>query len=149
MNKVILTGRVANIYSLKEYENGKLLKFDIAINSLNNKSTNPEFLQITVFNNTAINFIKYVQKGDLLEVIGRLKLNNFKNSQGEQMRQLEIYGDSIIYSVKSLKNKPIEIEKNNSSNEFMQNSTDSLSSKEFTVNINDMLDELGEEGIYE
>ncbi|WP_373436777.1 single-stranded DNA-binding protein [Metamycoplasma equirhinis] len=111
MNKVILTGRVANIYSLKEYENGKLLKFDIAINSLNNKSTNPEFLQITVFNNTAINFIKYVQKGDLLEVIGRLKLNNFKNSQGEQMRQLEIYGDSIIYSVKSLKNKPIEIEK--------------------------------------
>uniref|UniRef100_UPI00359325AB single-stranded DNA-binding protein n=1 Tax=Metamycoplasma equirhinis TaxID=92402 RepID=UPI00359325AB len=97
-NKVILTGRVANIYSLKEYENGKLLKFDIAINSLNNKSTNPEFLQITVFNNTAINFIKYVQKGDLLEVIGRLKLNNFKNSQGEQMRQLEIYGDSIIYS---------------------------------------------------
>ncbi len=143
MNKVILTGRVANIYSLKEYENGKLLKFDIAINSLNNKSTNPEFLQITVFNNTAINFIKYVQKGDLLEVIGRLKLNNFKNSQGEQMRQLEIYGDSIIYSVKSLKNKPIEIEK------IMQNSTDSLSSKEFTVNINDMLDELGEEGIYE
>lgn len=107
MNKVILTGRVSKISKPKQYEKGNLIKFDLAVlnEKYSNSNSNDEFIEITLFDSMAINFAKYIDIGDMVEISGKLKINSYINKDNQKIKQVEVYADSIIYSLKSLKNK--------------------------------------------
>ena len=107
MNKVILTGRVSKISKPKQYEKGNLIKFDLAVlnEKHSNSNSNDEFIEITLFDSMAINFAKYIDIGDMVEISGKLKINSYTNKDNQKIKQVEVYADSIIYSLKSLKNK--------------------------------------------
>ncbi|MCS4537168.1 single-stranded DNA-binding protein [Mycoplasma sp. CSL7475-4] len=128
MNKVLLTGRVAN-ESFWEMNTSKanILKFSIATNEINNES---EFIDVVIFQNNALNFKKYVKQGDLVEVVGTLKKNSFINSEGVKEYRLEVIGNSVIYSTKALKNKTnnyvVDDEKTNDENEKESSQEDYL-----------------------
>ncbi|MCT4470057.1 single-stranded DNA-binding protein, partial [Mycoplasma sp. HS2188] len=128
MNKVLLTGRVAN-ESFWEMNTSKanILKFSIATNEINNES---EFIDVVIFQNNALNFKKYVKQGDLVEVVGTLKKNSFINSEGVKEYRLEVIGNSVIYSTKALKNKTnnyvVDDEKTNDENEKENSQEDYL-----------------------
>ncbi|MBU4693681.1 single-stranded DNA-binding protein [Mycoplasma zalophidermidis] len=128
MNKVLLTGRVAN-ESFWEMNTSKanILKFSIATNEINNES---EFIDVVIFQNNALNFKKYVKQGDLVEVVGTLKKNSFINSEGVKEYRLEVIGNSVIYSTKALKNKTnnyvVDEEKTNDENEKENSQEDYL-----------------------
>lgn len=107
MNKVILTGRVSKISKPKQYEKGNLIKFDLAVlnEKHSNSNSNDEFIEITLFDSMATNFAKYINIGDMVEISGKLKINSYTNKDNQKIKQVEVYADSIIYSLKSLKNK--------------------------------------------
>lgn len=107
MNKVILTGRVSKISKPKQYEKGNLIKFDLAVlnEKHSNSNSNDEFIEITLFDSMATNFTKYIDIGDMVEISGKLKINSYTNKDNKKIKQVEVYADSIIYSLKSLKNK--------------------------------------------
>ncbi|VEU63951.1 putative single-stranded DNA-binding protein (plasmid) [Mycoplasmopsis fermentans] len=73
MNKVILTGRVVSedYFKAKTTSGKAVLGFVIAVN--NEYGGEPDFLNITAFGLQASNFEKYNKKGDLVEVIGKIK----------------------------------------------------------------------------
>ena len=107
MNKVILTGRVSKISKPKQYEKGNLIKFDLAVlnEKHSNNNLNDEFIEITLFDSMATNFAKYIDIGDMVEISGKLKINSYINKDNQKIKQVEVYANSIIYSLKSLKNK--------------------------------------------
>ena len=107
MNKVILTGRVSKISKPKQYEKGNLIKFDLAVlnEKYSNSNSNDEFIEITLFDSMATNFSKYIDIGDMVEISGKLKINSYTNKDNQKIKQVEVYADSIIYSLKSLKSK--------------------------------------------
>lgn len=107
MNKVILTGRVSKISKPKQYEKGNLIKFDLAVlnEKHSNSNSNDEFIEITLFDSMATNFAKYIDIGDMVEISGKLKINSYTNKDNQKIKQVEVYADSVLYSLKSLKNK--------------------------------------------
>lgn len=116
MNKVILTGRVSKISKPKQYEKGNLIKFDLAVLNEKHSNSNDEFIEITLFDSMATNFAKYIDIGDMVEISGKLKINSYTNKDNQKIKQVEVYADSIIYSLKSLKNKQNQSNENQVSN---------------------------------
>ncbi|QVJ96677.1 single-stranded DNA-binding protein [Mycoplasma mycoides subsp. capri] len=108
MNQVNLIGRLANEkFYEKEYQtenkkDGKLLKFQIATL----KTPKTEFLEITVYNKLAELIKKYVHKGDLIQITGKLQNNIFKTKDNKTISKTEIIGDSILFLTNS--NKTID-----------------------------------------
>ncbi|CBW53943.1 Single stranded DNA binding protein (part of ICE) [Mycoplasma mycoides subsp. capri LC str. 95010] len=108
MNQVNLIGRLANEkFYEKEYQteskkDGKLLKFQIATL----KTPKTEFLEITVYNKLAELIKKYVHKGDLIQITGKLQNNIFKTKDNKTISKTEVIGDSILFLTNS--NKTID-----------------------------------------
>ena len=118
MNKVILTGRVSKISKPKQYEKGNLIKFDLAVLNEKHSNSNGEFIEITLFDSMATNFAKYIDIGDMVEISGKLKINSYTNKDNQKIKQVEVYADSMIYSLKSLKNKEQKQSKENQISNF-------------------------------
>lgn len=81
MNKIALLGRIANDLEIKEYNEVKVLKFNIAVNRMKKKNEErPEvdFINCTSFGNQAEVIQKYFKKGDLICVTGRLQIENYE-----------------------------------------------------------------------
>ncbi|ACU78943.1 single-strand binding family protein [synthetic Mycoplasma mycoides JCVI-syn1.0] len=105
MNQVNLIGRLANEkfyekdYQTENKRDGKLLKFQIATL----KTPKTEFLEITVYNKLAELIKKYVHKGDLIQITGKLQNNIFKTKDNKTVSKTEIIGDSILFLTNSNK----------------------------------------------
>ncbi|UZK63965.1 single-stranded DNA-binding protein [Mycoplasma mycoides subsp. capri] len=105
MNQVNLIGRLANEkfyekdYQTASKKDGKLLKFQIATL----KTPKTEFLEITVYNKLAELIKKYVHKGDLIQITGKLQNNIFKTKDNKTISKTEIVGDSILFLTNSNK----------------------------------------------
>lgn len=107
MNKVILTGRLANDdffekeWTNKNNELQKLLKFTIATKEWNDKN---EFIEIVAFNKVAESLKEGVKVGDLIELEGRLKTNNFTSKEGEAISKIDVIAYSVTFVAKSQEN---------------------------------------------
>ena len=66
----------------------------------------------------ATNFAKYINIGDMVEISGKLKINSYTNKDSQKIKQVEVYADSMIYSLKSLKNKEQKQSKENQISNF-------------------------------
>lgn len=81
MNKIELLGRISNDLEIKEYNETKVLKFNIAVNRMKKKNQDkPEvdFINCTSFGNQAEVIQKYFNKGDFICVTGRLQIENYE-----------------------------------------------------------------------
>ncbi|MPQ44326.1 single-stranded DNA-binding protein [Clostridium tarantellae] len=93
MNKVNLIGRVTKNIELSTYgEEGKYAKFFIAINEYNKnkKEKLTDFIQIVAWGNNAVFLSKYVNKGDLIGIEGKLKTKTY-NRDGMKKYSTEIH----------------------------------------------------------
>lgn len=90
LNSVILNGRLVKEIELENYGKGKnagvYTKFSIAVGR-GYKDENDEvvvdFINCTAFNNTAEILSKYVNKGDMVTISGRLNVDKYENKDGE------------------------------------------------------------------
>lgn len=115
MNKVILTGRLVSD-DFKKFESSKgiiSLTFKIA---LIEKTKRTNFIDIVCFDKIANNITKYIKKGDLLEIEGKLNNSKYTTKDGKTIYKTEIIAKNITFSVKSKNNEDNKQDENNEEN---------------------------------
>ena len=99
MNQVNLSGRLVNENFVEAKTNNTyLLRFRLAIKE-NVKEIN--FIDIVTFNKLAENIKKYVHKGDLIEITGKLKLNKYTDAKETKKVNLEVIAEKVVFVVKA------------------------------------------------
>ena len=114
MNKVILSGRLVNDdFKVFKSNKGVSLTFKIALIE-NSKKTN--FVDIVCFDKLANSITKYIKKGDLLEIEGKLNNSKYTTKDGKTIYKTEIVAKNITFSVKSKHNEDNKQDENNEEN---------------------------------
>ena len=114
LNQVILIGRLVKKPELRESENGKnYLKATLAVQSDYRKKDGEyetDFLEFTAFGKVAENTAKYCDKGSLLNVIGTLSKNVYKDKNGVNHYQMSVIATKISFLSKGNKKEEKQIE---------------------------------------
>ena len=107
LNQVILIGRVVKKPELRVSEGGvKYIKATLAVQSeFKNKDGDydTEFLEFTAFGKLAENTAKYCDKGSLLNIVGSLNNNVYKDKNGVNHYQLSIIANKVSFLSRSVK----------------------------------------------
>jgi single-strand DNA-binding protein len=109
MNKVIIIGRNTKDIELKQTTAGtSAVEFSVAVKRTF-KSANGEyesdFINCVAFKNTAELISRYVNKGDMVCVVGRLQTRNYTNKEGRKIYVTEI----VVEEVEFLQSKKQEV----------------------------------------
>lgn len=107
MNRTILTGRATN--NMELFGSDKNVgRVTIAVNGLNREDTN--FIPVVCFGKTAENGNKYIYKGMMIAVEGRLNQSSYEKD-GKKYSSIEVIADRIEYLDK-IKEQPQEMNLN-------------------------------------
>ena len=104
MNKVIIIGRNTKDLELKQTTTGtSALEFSVAVRrSFKNANGEYEsdFFNCVAFKNTAELISRYVGKGDMLAIVGRLQTRNYTNREGRKIYVTEIVVEEVEFLTK-------------------------------------------------
>ena len=97
VNKVILVGNVGAEPEIKLLQNDlKLAKFRMATNEhFGSDNRHTEWHSIVVWRNLADFVEKYVKKGSMLYVEGRIRRREYTDKEGNKRYSFEIFADTI------------------------------------------------------
>ena len=108
INRIVLIGRLtANPELRYTTNNTAVTSFTLAVDrNFKNESGNKEadFINVVAWNKKAELIHQYVQKGDLIGVIGRLQVRKYQNERGENRHATEV----VLEEIEFLRNKPKE-----------------------------------------
>lgn len=114
LNQVTLIGRLVKKPELRESEGGlNYLKATIAVQSTyKNKEGDyeVEFLEFTAFGKVAQNTAKYCDKGSLINLLGSLSNNVYKDKNGVTHYQMSLIANKINFLSKGNKQEEIKEE---------------------------------------
>lgn len=114
LNQVTLIGRLVRKPELRESEGGlNYLKATIAVQSTyKNKEGDyeVEFLEFTAFGKVAQNTAKYCDKGSLINLLGSLSNNVYKDKNGVTHYQMSLIANKINFLSKGNKQEEIKEE---------------------------------------
>jgi single-strand DNA-binding protein len=125
VNRVILVGNVGNDPDVKNLDSGtKLCRISLATsesykdNGQNKEHT--EWHKVVLWKNLAGVAEKYVKKGDMLYIDGKIKTRSFKDKNGNQRYITEIHGNNMtmLGGQKNTSNDQVN------KDEFLDNSSD-------------------------
>lgn len=112
LNQVLLIGRLVKKPELRSSETGSLyLKATLAVQSnYKNKDGDyeTEFLEFTAFGKVAENTATYCDKGSLINVLGSLTNNIYKDKNGVTHYQVSIIANKINFLSKGNKKEEIK-----------------------------------------
>ena len=95
INNVSLVGRITAEPELKQTQTGKsVVSFTLAVNRTFNKDES-DFILIQTWNHSADFVGRYVNKGDLLGLTGRIQTRNYDDKQGNRVYITEVVADSV------------------------------------------------------
>lgn len=99
INRVVLVGRITKDVDLRVTgANTSVVQFTLAVNR-NYTSANGEkqadFISCVAWRNTADFMKKYVRKGALLGIEGRIQTRNYEDSNGQTRYVTEVQTDSV------------------------------------------------------
>ena len=98
MNNVNLIGRLTKDPELRKTEEGtSICTFNIAVDDIFSKEDRADFLRVTVFGTQAENCQKYLRKGFLTGVNGRLRSDSYTDSEGVKRYTVSITGERIQF----------------------------------------------------
>lgn len=127
MNRVIEIGRTTKDIELKTTPSGtSVVSFSIAVkrNFKNGEGNyDSDFFDCTAFNKLAETISKYVHKGDMLGVVGRLQTRSYTNKEGNNRKVTEIVVEEIEFLTPK-KEDPVKVD-------FKMEDVDPFSFKEF------------------
>ena len=101
MNKAFLIGRLTRDPELRySSSNAAIVNFSIAIdrqytNSQGGRDT--DFINIVAFQKQAENIKKYVTKGSLVAVDGRIQTRNYEDKDGKRVYVTEVVADRVQF----------------------------------------------------
>ena len=102
MNKAILIGRLTRDPELRyTSSNRAVCQFSIAIDRpFTNQSTGQreaDFINIVAWDKTAENIGKYMNKGRLIAVEGRIQTRNYDNNEGKKVYVTEVIASNVQF----------------------------------------------------
>ena len=106
MNKVMLVGRLTKMPELKEVKDKKVCEFTIATNRTNGKDA--DFINCVVWNNQAENLCKYQVKGNIIGVIGELRIENYEIEGNKRYKTYVLVSSIEFLESKKEKKNPYE-----------------------------------------
>lgn len=120
MNNWSGIGRITDSPELRKTQSGKsVISFVLAV-TRPYKKNGTDFILITAWNQTADFMSKYVDKGDLLGVVGRIQTSNYDDKSGNRVYKTEVVADSV-QPLESRKDKEKRSQNNNNNvEEFNQ-----------------------------
>lgn len=100
INNVTLVGRLTRDPEVR-YTTSNLpySKFTIAVNRMVRQGSKPEsdFINCVAWRGTAENLAKYMSKGKLIGLTGRIETNSYENNQGQKVNTVEVVVDNIQF----------------------------------------------------
>jgi single-strand DNA-binding protein len=97
INRSVLVGRLTKDPELRYTQSNKAVaKFTLAVNDKYNKE-HTDFIQCVVWDKQAENLVKYVHKGSLVGVEGRIQTGSYDNDQGVRIYTTEVVCDSVQF----------------------------------------------------
>lgn len=106
MNKVMLVGRLTKMPELKEVKDKKVCEFTIATNRVNGKDA--DFINCVVWNNQAENLCKYQVKGNIIGVIGELRVDSYEIEGNKRYKTYVMVNNIEFLESKKEKTNPFE-----------------------------------------
>lgn len=101
INRVVLVGRLTKDPELRRTGNGTAVtSFTLAIdNRLKdaNGQYTTSFIPCVVWNQQAENCVRFVHKGSLVGIEGRLNQRTYQNKEGNNVQVIEVMCDSVQY----------------------------------------------------
>ena len=101
INRVILVGRLTKDPEYRQTQSGvSTATFTLAVNrTFKNKNGEREadFINVVVFRQQAENVSKYISKGSLAGVDGRVQSRNYENNEGRRVFVTEVVADSVQF----------------------------------------------------
>jgi len=103
LNRVILIGNLTDDPELRYTQNGTArTRFAIAINRRwrdreGNLQEETTFVPIVVWGPQAENCANYLEKGRLVAVEGRLRIDSFETAEGERRKVVEVVADTVQF----------------------------------------------------
>ena len=101
MNRVIEIGRVTKDIELRQLTSGtSAIEFSIAVKRAfknANGEYESDFFNCIAFKNTAELISRYVKKGDMLGIVGRLQTRNYTNKEGRKIYVTEIVVEEVEF----------------------------------------------------
>ena len=111
MNKAILIGRLTRDPELRRSNSGMAIcSFSIAVNrgtTNQNGERETDFINVVCFDKQAENLCRYMTKGRLISVDGRIQTRSYDNQEGKKVYVTEVVANNIQYleSKSSLSNQ--------------------------------------------
>ena len=100
MNVIILSGRLTNNPELKENTSTKVCQFSLAVDRDRTDSDGKrevDFVECVSFGKNAENMTKYLVKGSMIELKGRLQIDRYTNKEGKNISRALVYIETIKY----------------------------------------------------
>lgn len=119
LNRIVLAGRLTKDVELRKLANGMaVVSFNLASDELSKNADGSKkviFIGVSLFGKSAENVAKYVQKGSLVAVDGRITQRKYTNKQNQQVVSTEIVADNVQFlepkpQAAEPANKPIQVE---------------------------------------
>ena len=101
INRVVLVGRLTRDPELRRTQNGTAVtSFTLAIDNRfkdENGDKTTSFIPCVVWNQQAENCVRFVKKGSLVGIEGRLNQRTYLNKEGNNVQVIEVICDSVQY----------------------------------------------------
>lgn len=96
-NKVILMGNLTRDPELKHSKSGvPVCNLTLAVNEKSKAGESTVFADVTLFNRTAEICCEYLNKGSPALIEGRLKLDQWTDTNGQKRSKLTVTGDKLV-----------------------------------------------------
>lgn len=116
INNLILVGNIANNIELRSFNDTKVCNMVLAVQrpyrDMETNEYNVDFLNVSLWDATALMVNQYCKKGDTVGVKGRLVQKNYEED-GIKKSRIEIVGERVVFihlkhSYDGLKEKQVE-----------------------------------------
>ena len=120
MNRVCLIGRLTSKPELRyTTSNIACTNITIAIDRNYGEEKKADFINFVVWRKQAENVCKYLDKGSLVVIEGRLQQNSYEDRDGNRRYKLDVVADNIQFlNTKSKDTKPVVEEKKKEEDPF-------------------------------
>ena len=100
INSVAISGRITKDLDLRKTQSGmSVLSFTLAVNKKFKQADQPDadFINCVAFNKTADFMSKYLGKGSLIGVEGRIQTRNYEDKSGNRVYVTEVIAESVSF----------------------------------------------------
>lgn len=128
MNRVNLVGRITRDLELRVAKNGsKFVFFTVAVSEFSTKEEKTNYIPCSAFDRTAENMVKYLSKGSLISVEGRITTRNNQTPDGKFETIVNVLAERVNFlePAKNRNNMTTEQNDNFTPNQPTQQNSDS------------------------